>query len=83
MIAIARKSRITIDNEYVIAPLMTRPGQALRQTIYYLFLHASRFGRGTALMPVVACDKYDSKDFTGVPYLEAAAGRGSVYGTAA
>jgi alpha-N-arabinofuranosidase len=34
-------------------------------------MHASMFGRGVALLPVVASPKYDSKNFTDVPYLEA------------
>ena len=38
----------------VIAPIMTEEnGKAWRQTIYYPFLHASRYGRGTALLPVL------------------------------
>lgn len=38
----------------VIAPIMTETdGGAWKQTIYYPFLHASRYGRGTALMPVL------------------------------
>jgi alpha-N-arabinofuranosidase len=50
---------------------MTETGGGLcRQTLFYPFMHASRFGRGTALLPVVASPKYDSKNFTDVPYLE-------------
>ncbi|RIX59613.1 alpha-N-arabinofuranosidase [Paenibacillus nanensis] len=56
----------------VIAPIMTETGGALwLQTTYYPFLHASNYGRGTVLQAVVSSDKYDSKDFTDVPYLEA------------
>jgi alpha-N-arabinofuranosidase len=58
----------------VIAPIMTeRGGGACRQTIFYPFLHASQFGRGTALLPVISCPKYDCKDFTDVPFLESVA----------
>jgi len=58
----------------VIAPIMTdNGGAAWKQTIYYPYMHASVFGRGIALNPVIVSDKYDSKDFTDVPYLEAAA----------
>lgn len=58
----------------VIAPIMTETGGAAwRQTIFYPFLHASIYGRGTALLPIVKSDKYDSKDFTDVPYLDAIA----------
>ena len=58
----------------VIAPIMTQPGGGIcRQTIFYPFLHASMFGRGTALAPIVAAPRYDSKDYTDVPYLETVA----------
>lgn len=56
----------------VIAPIMTEVGGgSCRQTIFYPFMHASLYGRGTALLPVVASPKYDCKDFTDVPYLDA------------
>ncbi|WP_438444103.1 arabinosylfuranosidase ArfA [Gorillibacterium sp. sgz5001074] len=55
-----------------IAPIMTETGGDLwLQTTYYPFLHASMHGRGTVLHPVIRSPKYDSKDFTDVPYLEA------------
>jgi len=58
----------------VIAPIMTEHGGgACRQTIFYPFLHASRFGRGTALLPVISCPKYDCKEYTDVPLLESVA----------
>lgn len=58
----------------VIAPIMTENGgPAWRQTIYYPYMHASLYGRGTALRPVVNSPVYDSQDFTDVPYLESAA----------
>jgi alpha-N-arabinofuranosidase len=58
----------------VIAPIMTEHGGgACRQTIFFPFLHASLYGRGAALQPVVMSPKYDSKDFTDVPYLESVA----------
>ncbi|HHT72389.1 MAG TPA: alpha-N-arabinofuranosidase [Firmicutes bacterium] len=58
----------------VIAPIMTETGgRAWRQTIFYPFMHASLYGRGTALLPIIRADKYDSKDFTDVPYLDAMA----------
>lgn len=38
----------------VIAPIMTEEGKgAWKQTIFYPFLHASKYGRGTVLMPLV------------------------------
>jgi len=58
----------------VIAPIMTETGgSAWRQTIFYPFLHASMFGRGFVLQPIVKSDRYDSKDFTDVPYLDSIA----------
>jgi alpha-L-arabinofuranosidase len=58
----------------VIAPIMTETnGAAWKQTIFYPFLHASLYGRGISLNPIVKSPKYDSKDFTDVPYLESAA----------
>jgi len=57
----------------VIAPIMTEnSGAAWRQTIFYPFKHTSNYGRGTVLNPVIQSEKYDSKDFTDVPYLDAA-----------
>jgi alpha-N-arabinofuranosidase len=58
----------------VIAPIMTEPnGIAWRQTIFFPFMHASVFGRGTVLRCPVTCDKYDSLEYTDVPYLESVA----------
>ncbi|HVP18581.1 MAG TPA: alpha-N-arabinofuranosidase [Spirochaetia bacterium] len=67
----------------VIAPIMTATGgPAWRQTTFYPFLHASQFGRGTALQTIVSSPKYDSRDFTDVPLLESVAvhnaGRGEL-----
>ncbi len=57
----------------VIAPIMTEVGGGIcRQTIFYPFLHVSRFGRGKSLRSFVASPKYDSKRFTDVPYIESA-----------
>lgn len=58
----------------VIAPITTESGGAMwLQTTYYPYLHASLYGRGTVLHPMLKSPKYDSKDFTDVPYLEAVA----------
>ncbi len=58
----------------VIAPIMTETGgPAWRQAIFYPFLHASRFGRGTVLAPAMSCPRYDCAARSGVPVLEAAA----------
>ena len=58
----------------VIAPIMTRVGGgAWAQTIYYPLLHASAYGRGTSLRPVMESPKYDCEDYEGVPVTDAAA----------
>jgi alpha-N-arabinofuranosidase len=58
----------------VIAPIMTEPsGRAWRQTIYYPFLFASRFGRGTALKLALECEGYESRHGRDVPYLDISA----------
>lgn len=57
----------------VIAPIMTeKGGSAWRQTIFYPYMHASVYGRGIALKPIVSSPLYDSKDFTDVPMLDCA-----------
>lgn len=58
----------------VIAPIMTRNGgPAWRQSIYYPYMHASVYGRGEALVPLLKSPKYDSADYTDVPYVESVA----------
>ncbi|ACT01665.1 alpha-N-arabinofuranosidase [Paenibacillus sp. JDR-2] len=58
----------------VIAPIMTsKDGEAWKQTIYYPYMHASIYGRGTVLHTQVTSPKYDCKDFTDVDYLESVA----------
>ena len=43
----------------VIAPIMTdAAGGAWKQTIFYPFMHASKYGRGIALQPVIASSKH-------------------------
>jgi alpha-N-arabinofuranosidase len=55
----------------VIAPVMTEVGgKAWRQTIFYPFMHASKYGRGTVLRGPVTSDKYDSREYADIPYLE-------------
>ncbi len=57
----------------VIAPIMTEPmGPAWRQTIYYPYFFASRFGRGRALRLAVECTCYDAEVAGDVPYLDIA-----------
>ncbi|OAB43323.1 alpha-N-arabinofuranosidase [Paenibacillus antarcticus] len=55
----------------VIAPIMTvSEGPAWRQSIFYPYMHASLYGRGTVLHPIVSSPLYDSKDYTDVPLLD-------------
>ena len=48
-------------------------GGAIRQTIFYPYLHASLFGRGTALQTIVDCGKYDCPEYSDVPYIDSIA----------
>ncbi|RED61741.1 alpha-N-arabinofuranosidase [Cohnella lupini] len=58
----------------VIAPIMTENGgQAWAQTIYFPYMHASVYGRGQALVPLVQSPKYDTKEITDIPFLESIA----------
>ncbi len=58
----------------VIAPIMTeKGGPAWRQTIFTPFMHASRYGRGTVLQAACSSPRYDAREFSDVPSLEAAA----------
>lgn len=58
----------------VIAPIMTEEnGPAWKQTIYYPYLHASKYGRGVALQPVISSPKQDTIDFTDVTDIESIA----------
>lgn len=46
----------------VIAPIMTEPGggAAWKQTIFYPFMHASQYGRGTVLQPILYSPLHDT-----------------------
>jgi alpha-N-arabinofuranosidase len=58
----------------VIAPIMTRNGGGVwAQTIFWPMMHASKYGRGTALRPVLSSPVYDCRDFEKVPLVDAAA----------
>jgi len=58
----------------VIAPIMTEPGgRAWIQTIYYPFLYASRYGRGTALSVQIESPVYDCKAGADIPLIDCAA----------
>ena len=61
----------------VIAPIMTRNGGGVwAQTIFWPLMHASKYGRGTALRPVVNSPLYDCSDYTDVPLVDATATMG-------
>ena len=58
----------------VIAPIMTRNGGGCwAQTTYYPMMHASKYGRGTALRAIVDSPVYDCRDFEAVPLIDATA----------
>lgn len=58
----------------VIAPIMTeKGGDAWRQTIYYPYYFASRFGRGTALQLTFECPTYDTENYKGVTFADVSA----------
>ncbi|MBE6772180.1 MAG: alpha-N-arabinofuranosidase [Ruminococcaceae bacterium] len=58
----------------VIAPIFTKTGGGVfEQTTYFPFMHLSNYGRGSALLPLIDCPKYDCKAFTDVPYIESIA----------
>ena len=58
----------------VIAPIMTRNGGGCwAQTIFYPYMHASRYGRGTALKALVSSPTYACVDYDKVPFIDAAA----------
>ena len=58
----------------VIAPIMTKNGGGCwAQTIFYPFMHASRYGRGTALKALVTSPTYACQDYDQVPYIDAMA----------
>ena len=61
----------------VIAPIMTRNGGGVwAQTIFRPMMHASRYGRGISLRPIISSPVYDCRDYEKVPLMDAAAVRG-------
>ena len=54
----------------VIAPIMTSDTGAWRQTIFYPYMHASVYGRGTVLNTQVLTPVYESKTYGEAPYLD-------------
>ena len=56
----------------VIAPIFTATGGGVvKQSTYFPFMHASRYGRGTALDMKVDSSSYEDPVFDAVPYVEA------------
>jgi alpha-N-arabinofuranosidase len=55
----------------VIAPIMTvKGGTAWRQTTFYPFMHASKYGRGTVLKQVIDSPTYPNQDGVDTKYLD-------------
>lgn len=60
----------------VIAPIMTEnSGRVWKQTIFYPYLHAIQYGRGSLLDVDLQCDTYSTKTRESVPCIEACAVR--------
>ncbi len=59
----------------VIAPIMTEQGggAAWKQTIFYPFMHASKYGRGVALRPVINTPVHDTAQHENVTDIESVA----------
>ncbi len=58
----------------VIAPIMTEDGgDAWKQTIFYPFMYASKYGRGHVLQGLSDTSKYDTRWYTDVPHVDTAA----------
>ena len=58
----------------VIAPIMTQDdGPAWRQTIFYPFLHASKYGRGSTLYCPLQSDRHDTSGHCDVTDVDAVA----------
>lgn len=47
----------------VIAPIMTSDTGVMEQTIFYPFMHASAYGRGTVLNTLVKAPVYDTRQY--------------------
>ena len=58
----------------VIAPIMTENnGRVWKQTIFYPYYHALKYGRGIALDVCCNCDTYSAGEHNAVPYVESTA----------
>ena len=56
----------------VIAPIMTEQGggKAWKQTIFYPYMHASRYGRGVVLRTILDTPRHDTKEHEDVTDIE-------------
>lgn len=59
----------------VIAPIMTDAGggASWKQTIFYPFMHASAYGRGVVLQPILSTPKHDTSNHDDVTDVESVA----------
>ncbi|MDQ0223055.1 arabinosylfuranosidase ArfA [Streptococcus moroccensis] len=61
----------------VIAPIFTQENDnespAWRQTIFYPFMQAAKYGRGTVLTPLIQTESYSAGNYEAIPYLESIA----------
>jgi alpha-N-arabinofuranosidase len=58
----------------VIAPIMTEEdGPAWKQTIFYPYMHASIYGRGVALQPILSSSRHDTSEYTDVTDVDSVA----------
>lgn len=58
----------------VIAPIMTVTGGKMwLQTIFYPYMCAAKYGRGTALKVECKCDTYKASDKDAIPYVDTSA----------
>ncbi len=48
-------------------------GPLWKQTVYYPFAHAARYGKGIALAPAISGERYDTADLSEVCFVDAAA----------
>ncbi|MGL6217089.1 MAG: alpha-L-arabinofuranosidase C-terminal domain-containing protein, partial [Lacrimispora sphenoides] len=54
----------------VIAPIMTSDTGAWRQTIFYPYMHASVYGKGTVLLTQIKAPVYESRTYGTVSILD-------------
>ena len=65
----------------VIAPLLTRGDELLKQSIYYPLLHFSRLARGNSLDVLVESPRYETAKFGDMPLLDASSAHDAATGT--